>query len=118
MPGYERRWFVFGRRVNFDVPGHVRPGYRADELVGKLETAGFEVDAHQATYGVLETFTNNVSYLISGADQRRKGALRRSPSRSSSRVSWFGKFSDRRWGAGVLAVAAAARQRTRPAEAG
>ena len=36
VPGYERRWILFGRRVNFDVPGHVRPGYQADELVGKL----------------------------------------------------------------------------------
>ena len=28
--------YCLGRRVNFDVPGHVRPGYRAEELVGKL----------------------------------------------------------------------------------
>ncbi len=59
--------------MNFDVPGHVRPGYRADELVAKLEAAGFEVTSHQATYGLLETVTNNISYVISGADQRRKG---------------------------------------------
>ena len=72
VPGYERRWILFGRRVNFDVPGHVRPGYRAEELVAKLQDAGFQVTTYQYTYGMLETFTNNISYLITGADQRRK----------------------------------------------
>ena len=55
VPGYERRWILFGRRVNFDVPGHVRPGYQADELVGKLREAGFQVTSHQYTYGAIET---------------------------------------------------------------
>ena len=49
VPGYERRWILFGRRVNFDVPGHVRPGYRAEELVAKLQDAGFEVSDPPAT---------------------------------------------------------------------
>jgi SAM-dependent methyltransferase len=104
VPGYERRWFVFGRRVNFDVPGHVRPGYRPDELVAKLTAAGFHVEAQQSTYGILETFTNNVSYVISGADQRRKG-LYAVAFPFLLGLSWFGKFSRPRWGAGVLAVA-------------
>ena len=72
VPGYERRWFFFGRRVNFDVPGHVRPGYRAHELVGKFTKAGFDVKSNQYTYGALETITNNISYVITGADQRNK----------------------------------------------
>src|SRR5258708_13028616 len=63
---------LFGRRVNLDVPGHVRPGYRADELVGRLREAGFQVTSHQYTYGPIETFTNNISYLITGAPHRRK----------------------------------------------
>jgi SAM-dependent methyltransferase len=105
VPGYERRWFVFGRRVNFDVPGHVRPGYRAEELVAKLTTAGFHVQSQRSTYGLLETFTNNVSYVISGADQRRKG-LYAVVFPVLLAVSWFGQFSRPRWGAGVLAVAA------------
>jgi SAM-dependent methyltransferase len=104
VPGYERRWFVLGRRVNFDVPGHVRPGYRSDELVAKLTTAGFHVQTQQSTYGVLETLTNNVSYVISGADQRRKG-LYAVVFPVLLAVSWFGQFSRPRWGAGVLAVA-------------
>jgi SAM-dependent methyltransferase len=103
-PGYERRWILLRRRVNFDVPGHVRPGYRADELVGKLKEAGFEVTGHQYTYGLLETFTNNISYLITGADQRRKLAYA-VVFPVLLGVSWPGKFSRPRWGAGVLAVA-------------
>jgi SAM-dependent methyltransferase len=104
VPGYERRWFVIGRRVNFDVPGHVRPGYRSEELVSKLTAAGFEVDTHQYTYGIVETFTNNVSYSISGADQRRK-VLYAAAFPFLLAVSWLGQWSRPRWGAGVLAIA-------------
>ncbi len=104
VPGYERRWLLFGRRVNFDVPGHVRPGYRAEDLVGKLGQAGFEVAGQQYTYGPLETLTNNVSYLISGADQRNK-LLYAAVFPVLLAVSWFGQFSTPRWGAGVLAAA-------------
>lgn len=104
VPGYERRWLLFGRRVNFDVPGHVRPGYRAEELVEKLGSAGFEVTSHQYTYGALETFTNNISYLVSGADQRNK-ALYALVFPVLLGLSYFGQFSRPRWGAGVLVVA-------------
>lgn len=104
VPGYERRWLLFGRRVNFDVPGHVRPGYRAEELVGRLGRAGFDVAEQHATYGVIETFTNNVSYLITGADQRRRGVYA-AVFPILLGLSWFGQFSRPRWGAGVLAVA-------------
>lgn len=108
-PGYERRWLLLRRRVNFDVPGHVRPGYHADQLVAKLTEAGFEVTDHQYTYGPVETFTNNISYLITGADQQRKMAYA-AVFPLLLALSWFGQFSRPRWGAGVLAVA------RRPAE--
>jgi SAM-dependent methyltransferase len=101
VPGYERRWLLFGRRVNFDVPGHVRPGYRASELADKLHLAGFEVIDQRYTYGPLETFTNNLSYLISGADQRNK-ALYAVAFPALLGLSYLGKFSDPTWGAGVL----------------
>ncbi len=104
VPGYERRWILFGRRVNFDVPGHVRPGYKAEELVDKLQGAGFQVMTHQYTYGALETFTNNISYLITGADQRRKLQYAVVFPLLLA-VSYLGKSSQPRWGAGVLAVA-------------
>ena len=109
VPGYERRWLLFGRRVNFDVPGHVRPGYKAKDLVRKLGEAGFQVTSHQYTYGAIETLTNNISYLITGADQRRKLQYA-AVFPLLLAVSYLGKFSRPRWGAGVLAVA------RRPAE--
>jgi SAM-dependent methyltransferase len=111
VPGYERRWLVFGRRVNFDVPGHVRPGYRAGELLAKLGEAGFEVQRYGHTYGVLETLTNNISYLITGADQKNKGVYALVFPILLG-VSYFGKFSHPRWGAGFMAVA------RRPVEGG
>lgn len=104
VPGYERRWIMFGRRVNFDVPGHVRPGYRAPELLGKLRDAGFDVTRYGHTYGAVETFTNNVSYLITGADQRNKAAYAVAFPLLLG-ISYLGKFSQPRWGAGVMAVA-------------
>jgi SAM-dependent methyltransferase len=104
VPGYERRWMLYGRQVNFSVPGHVRPGYKSDELVGKLGEAGFEVIAHRYTYGMIETFTNNISYLITGADQRKK-LLYAAVFPFLLALSYFGKSSRPRWGAGVLAIA-------------
>jgi SAM-dependent methyltransferase len=104
VPGYERRWLLFRRRLNFDVPGHVRPGYRAPDLAEKLGRAGFEVIDQQYTYGPLETLTNNVSYLISGADQRNK-ALYAAVFPVLLGLSWLGKFSRPKWGAGVLVKA-------------
>lgn len=104
VPGYERRWLVFGRRVNFDVPGHVRPGYRTNELIERLDRAGFDLSSCRSTYGILETFTNNVSYLITGADQKRKGPYALVFPFLLA-LSWFGKSSRPAWGAGLLAVA-------------
>lgn len=104
VPGYERRWLLLRRRVNFDVPGHVRPGYRAEDLIAKLDQAGFDVTRHQYTYGALETLTNNISYLITGADQRNKVAYA-AVFPILLAVSYLGKFSRPKWGAGVLAVA-------------
>jgi SAM-dependent methyltransferase len=109
VPGYERRWLLFGRRVNFDVPGHVRPGYRTNELVERLTGAGFDISSCQSTYGTIETFTNNISYLITGADRKRKG-LYAVVFPFLLAVSWLGKSSRPQWGAGVLATAQRPRQ--------
>jgi SAM-dependent methyltransferase len=109
VPGYERRWLLFGRRVNFDVPGHVRPGYRTNELVERLTGAGFDISSCQSTYGTIETFTNNISYLITGADRKRKG-LYAVVFPFLLAVAWLGKSSRPQWGAGVLATAQRPRQ--------
>jgi hypothetical protein len=72
--------------------------------VARLREAGFEVTSHQYTYGAIETFTNNLSYLITGADQRRKLQYA-AVFPVLLAVSYLGKFSQPSWGAGVLAVA-------------
>ena len=101
VPGYHRRWLLRGKRVNFDVPGHVRPGYRPDELAEKLERAGFQVESIRPTYGILETFTNNLSYLITGADRRNK-ALYGLIFPLLLAGSWLGQWARPDWGAGIL----------------
>ena len=103
-PGYYRRWLVYGRRVNFVVPGHVRPGYKIEELTAKLEQAGLEVLDARATYGILETFTNNISYLITRAERRNKH-LYAIVFPMLLAISYLGRLSQPPWGAGVLATA-------------
>lgn len=104
VPGYYRRWILFGRRVNFRVPGHVRPGYTAEALLSKLARAGFSVLEHRYTYGILETFTNNLSYLVTGADRRNKHVYALLFPLLLG-LSYLGKGARPRWGAGLLAVA-------------
>ena len=119
VPGYHRRWLVFGKRVNFDVPGHVRPGYTAEELTAKLEAAGLRVESARHTYGVLETFTNNVSYLITGAERRNR-LLYALVFPALLGLSWLGRSSRPSWGAGLMAIAsrpAAAAPRSKEASA-
>jgi len=72
VPAYTRRWLLWGWKVNFDVKGHFRPGYTMEEIVGKVKTAGFTVIENYYTYGWLETVTNNISYLVTGAEMRNK----------------------------------------------
>jgi hypothetical protein len=60
----------------------------------------------RATYGTLETFTNNISYLISGADRRNKHFYAAVFPFLLS-LSYFGQFSRPDWGAGILATALA-----------
>jgi SAM-dependent methyltransferase len=104
VPGYYRRWLAFGKRINFDVPGHMRPGYLAEELVEKLQRAGLEVESTRHTYGVLETFTNNLSYIITGAERKNR-QLYALVFPFLLAISWLGRWSRPAWGAGVLAVA-------------
>jgi hypothetical protein len=56
------------------------------------------------TYGIIETFTNNVSYLVTGADQRRK-AMYAVVFPFLLALSYLGRHARPTNGAGVLAVA-------------
>jgi 2-polyprenyl-3-methyl-5-hydroxy-6-metoxy-1,4-benzoquinol methylase len=104
VPGYYRRWLLVGKRVNFDVPGHMRPGYLAEDLVAKMQAAGLVVEDARHTYGVLETFTNNLSYLITGAERRNR-QLYALVFPFLLAGSYLGRWSRPSWGAGLLAVA-------------
>jgi hypothetical protein len=105
VPAYERIWLFRGRKPNFDVPGHVRPGYRPEELRAKLTAAGFQIRELKFTYGYLETVSNNVSYLITGAAQKNQ-AIYAAAFPCLNFVAWLGRHQDPKdCGAGVLAVA-------------
>ena len=104
VPGYYRRWLLLGRRVNFDVPGHMRPGYTREQITQRLEQTELKVKEATYTYGILETFTNNISYLISRARQENK-YLYSAVFPFLLAISFFGKFSRPKWGAGVLVQA-------------
>lgn len=104
VPGYYRRWFFFKWKVNFNVEGHYRPGYTKEEIVRKLKNAGFNIVESYYTYGWLETITNNISYLITGARMRNK-YLYALVFPILLFISYFGRNSRPSEGAGVLVIA-------------
>jgi len=101
VPAHERRWFLFRWRENFDVEGHFRPGYRMEEIAGKVERAGFTILEKHFTYGWLETVANNVSYLITRARMKRK-RLYALVFPFLLGVSYLGRGSMPRRGAGIF----------------
>jgi len=104
VPAYERRWFFFSFKTNFDVHGHFRPGYRRDELVEKIGAAGLTVTEAYFTYGWWETITNNISYAITRAEKKRK-LLYAAIFPLLNGIAWFGRNSQPKKGAGILVVA-------------
>ena len=104
VPGYYRRWFLFGKTVNFDVPTHVRPGYTLEQIVEVVTAGGLEVEQAFYTYGYLETVTNNISYKITGAQKKHK-YIYAFVFPFLLFISWLGHWSKPRWGAGVAVVA-------------
>lgn len=101
VPGFYRRWLVFKKTVNFYVKGHVRPGYNLSEIKEKLQKANFEILDAYYTYGYLETITNNVSYLITGAQKKNK-FLYALVFPLLNLAAYFGQWKKPEWGAGVL----------------
>lgn len=104
VPGYYRRWPVFSRQVNFDVEGHVRPGYTLDDITTRVMETGFELSMAFYTYGFLETFSNNISYMITGASRRNK-YLYALVFPALNALAYLGHKSRPAWGAGVAVVA-------------
>lgn len=104
VPAFYRRWILFGRKVNFDVPGHVRPGYTKEELVEKLKGAGLLPEEVSYTYGTLETISNNLSFLLTRAQKKNKN-LYALFFPFLNLMAYLGRKSMPQDGAGVLVVA-------------
>lgn len=105
VPAFERTWVFRGRSTNFDVPGHVRPGYRAQEIADKVLAAGFEEVQVRGTFGYLETVANNLSYLVTGASQKN-AMVYALVFPLLNLLAWLGRFQPAGdSGAGVLVVA-------------
>lgn len=104
VPGYYRRWLFWSRRINFDVEGHVRPGYTKEEISKKIIEAGFRILDARYTYGWIETFTNNISYLITGA-QRKNRYWYALIFPILNFFAFWGQWSVPSWGAGVAVLA-------------
>jgi len=64
---------LFGiKRINFDIEGHVRPGYTMNEIEKLASAAGLKVVKKGYTYSSLETLANDLSYLITQGREKRK----------------------------------------------
>jgi SAM-dependent methyltransferase len=72
VPSLYRRYPVFKKRINFDVPTHVRPGYELPAIKEKVINTGYSIIASGVTYGFWETLANNISYMITRARMQNK----------------------------------------------
>ena len=73
VPHLTRSIFGWQRENWMDIDGHVRPGYTKDELMRLLTAGGFNVRSCVYNYNTIETLTNDISKLITGAKERNKG---------------------------------------------
>jgi SAM-dependent methyltransferase len=105
VPALYRRFPVFRKTVNFDVPTHVRPGYEPNQIEDKVRRAGFDVVDCGFTFGFLETLANNLGYLISRGRKANK-PLYGVAFPVLNLVSWLGRCSrPKDLGAGVFVIA-------------
>ena len=104
VPHYYRRWPVLRWSKNFDVPGHVRAGYHLPELLERVRRAGFVVLRSGFSYGFIENLINNISYAITGAQERRK-TIYALLFPLLNAVAWAGQWSSPKMGAGVWVIA-------------
>jgi 2-polyprenyl-3-methyl-5-hydroxy-6-metoxy-1,4-benzoquinol methylase len=72
VPSYYRRYPVFKKRPNFDVPTHFRIGYKPEEIRKKVLKTGFSIRKMGLTYGFWETLSNNLSYMITRARMKNR----------------------------------------------
>lgn len=115
VPHYYRRWPLFKWSPNFDVPGHVRPGYHLPELVERVRAAGFTIQRSGFSYGFVENLVNNLSYGITGAREERK-VLYALLFPLLNALAWLGQWSRPGMGAGAWVVATRGQASTSPEE--
>jgi ubiquinone/menaquinone biosynthesis C-methylase UbiE len=72
VPSFYRRYPVFKKSLNFDVPSHYRIGYKIQEIRDKVLNAGFSIQKIGFTYGFWETLANNLSYMITQARMQNR----------------------------------------------
>ena len=101
VPAYFRQWFFLKWKVNFEVEGHVRPGYTMEDIAKKVEDAGFIILEKLYTYGWLETISSNISYIITGSKMKNK-YLYAFVFPIILLISWLGRNSKPAQGAGIL----------------
>jgi SAM-dependent methyltransferase len=105
VPALYRRYPVWKKRLNFNVPTHVRTGYELQDLQKKVEAAGFVILESGFTYGFWETLANNVSYMITGAKMKNR-SLYSMAFPVLNAISLLGaRARPKRLGAGVFVVA-------------
>ena len=104
VPAYERRWFFFKFRTNFDVPGHYRPGYTLDDISRKTKATGLEIVEAYHTYGWLENVSNNISYFITRAEAKNK-MIYALLFPFINFMAWLGRNTRPKKGAGVMILA-------------
>lgn len=104
VPSKYRRYPVFRRSLNLDVPTHVRRGYQLDDILRMARETDFEVLDYGYTYGFLETLANNISYVITKARKKNK-EIYAIAFPLLNLISWLGRYSrPRDLGAGIFMI--------------
>jgi SAM-dependent methyltransferase len=95
---------LFGvKRINFDIEGHVRPGYLLEEVEALLTKANLSIQEKGYTYSSLETLANDLSYVITEGREKRK-LIYSIAFPLLLFIAWLGKFTKPSYGSGVFIV--------------
>jgi len=105
VPAKFRRYPVFKRTPNFEVPSHVRTGYAPEEIREVVANAGLTIARTGHTFGFLETLANNLGYMITKAEKRNR-LLYAAAFPFLNFLAWLGRSSrPGQEGAGVYVIA-------------
>lgn len=71
VPHFSRNLFGMSR-TNFDIEGHVRPGYTINDMYEIFNKSRFDIIDFGYTYNSIETLVNDLSYLITKGSEKNK----------------------------------------------